>query len=68
MFRLFSGQKSKAGEKLSIPEDRASDALQNLVDQYSPKFGRDSLLREKVCVVVNSLLLPIKVGLRKSTI
>ncbi len=60
MFRLFSGQKSKAGEKLYIPEDRASDALQNLLYQYSSKFGRSSLLREKVCVVVNSRVLPIK--------
>jgi hypothetical protein len=61
MFSLLNGQKSKAGEKPYIPEDRASDALQNLVYHYSPKFGKDLLLREKVI----SLVFPLKLGLQK---
>ena len=40
---------------VSIPEDRASDALQNLLDHNSSKFGRGFLLGDKVCVAANFL-------------
>jgi hypothetical protein len=67
MFRLFNRQKLNESDKLYMPEDRASDALQNLLYHYSPtcKFARDLVLLEKVCVVVYSLVSPLKVGLQK---
>ena len=41
--------------KLYIPEDRASDTLQNLLDHNSFKFGSGFLLGDKVCMVANFL-------------
>ena len=37
-FRPSHGQKLKPGDESYIPEDRASDALQNLVEHYPSKF------------------------------
>ena len=42
-------------QSLYIPEDRASDALQNLPDHNSVKIGRGFLLGDKVCVSANFL-------------
>jgi hypothetical protein len=66
MFSLFNRQKSKAGEKSYMPEDRASDALQNLV--YIPLLTQ---IRQGLAIAREILrsciftVLPLKVGLQK---
>ena len=49
---LCNHGKLETTEMSYIPEDRASDALQNLKYHHSPKFGRDFLLGAKVYVTI----------------
>ena len=54
-FDLLAYESGNSGAKLYAPEDRASDALQNLLDHNSSKFGWRFLLGDKVCVTANFL-------------